>query len=209
MMDQLYFLWFFNTHLNIYNIFTTLVLFFLSLFFCYIFVTWHVCVIMVHTDIYTPPPPPIWHCFAHTDNLLTSSWTNYIFPNIKHWQLFLSMKGLHLKSDICTFLTNASFIIFFLTTQKGLNLTKSVQGIRAFSMHIFVSILSIPLHIIFSAFSVYLSALAVPLFTGACLLPMYLPDNKLSPWHFCPSVCIFFHIFLVDNPMKFLSIILF
>ena len=66
--------------------------------------------------------------------------------------------------------------LIFLTTQKGLNLTKSVQGIRA--RHIFVSILSILLHNIFSVFPVFLSALiALPLFTGAGLLSMYLTDN--------------------------------
>ena len=118
------------------------------------------------------------------------------------------MKGLHFKSYICTFLTNASFLIFFPTTRsERFEFDKTVQGIRASSRHIFVSILSIGLllHNIFSVFSVYLPAFAVPLFPGACLLSMYLPDNKLSPWPFCPSVCrpIFFHIFSVDNPMKF------
>ena len=32
---------------------------------------------------------------------------------------------------------------------------------------------------------------------------LYFQDNKLLPWPVCPFVCIFFHIFLVDNPMKF------
>ena len=62
-----------------------------------------------------------------------------------------------------------------------------------------MSILPILLHTIFPVFSVYLFAFAVPLFPGACLLSMYLLDNKISPWPLsclglCLSVCMFFHI---------------